>query len=217
MSYDVWLIPAENCATPASARTHALGEDAAQRPATPRAEELADVINAANDELDEDSGFLSVLPLDATGDVVFVPSPWGQIQRARDCAVPAAFAAGYGVYDPQLDVVLDPRTAVDGVTMTSGEGTFPTITPALIDHFVRAMTVDDFIIVETGEEMYTQSKRIDADTFLVEYRDGSAERHFGTEVATAGEVAAVIRGWAARDADAYRDLAWSRVDLSQDG
>lgn len=217
MSYDIWLVPADQCTSAAAARGHALNQDATEAPTTPPAEELADAITAANEQFDEESGFLSMIPLEATGDVVFVPSPWGQIQRARDIAIPTAFAAGFGVYDPQLDLVLDPRSAVDGVTMTSREGTFGTITPTLITHFVQAMDIDDFIIVETGEEMYIQSKRVDADVFLLEYRDGSADRHFGTELTTPDEVAAAIRGWAVGETDAYRGLDWSTVDLSQDG
>ena|GEM_PF-5011182 len=57
--------------------------------------------------------------------------------------VPRAFAAGYGMYDPQLDIVLSPRRSVAGKVSTSHEGSLPTIAPDLIDHFVGAMKVDD--------------------------------------------------------------------------
>ncbi len=39
--------------------------------------------------------------------------------------VPGAFAADYGMYDPQLDIVLSPRRSVAGKVSTSHEGTFP--------------------------------------------------------------------------------------------
>ncbi|NMO02960.1 hypothetical protein HH308_17245 [Gordonia sp. TBRC 11910] len=213
MSYDVWLIPAESCESADAAREFAIGQDESRSTPTAVAERLAADISAANAPLDEESGFLSLFPLEASGAAVFVPSPFPRIQVARDVVVPQAFSAGYGVYDPQLHVVLDPRTAVAGTTMTSTEGTFPTITPGLIEFFVRAMQSDDFVIIETGAEQYMQTKRVDADEFLLEYRAGSAECHFGTTVATAADVAEAMRGWIAGNDAAYQRHSWERIDL----
>ncbi|MFW0789728.1 hypothetical protein [Gordonia sp. CPCC 205333] len=213
MSYDVWLIPAAHCDTAASARAFALMQDEAEQPATEMAARLATEISAADGELDDESGFLSMSPLDGTGAAVFVPSRWPAIQQARDIVVPQAFSVGYGVYDPQLDVVLDPRGAVHGQMMTSNEGTFPTLTRGLIEHFAYAMKVKDFVIVETDVEVYMQSQRTDAEAYDLEYRDGSSDRHFGTEVARPDEVVAAMLGWLAGNEAAYQQFSWQKLEL----
>ncbi|OYD61002.1 hypothetical protein [Rhodococcus sp. OK302] len=214
MSYDFWLLPAEHCHDAAAARAFALTQDEADEPATSIACSLAADISAVNADLTEEQGFLSVTPLSGTGAAVFVPSPWRHIQDARDVVVPRAFAADYGMYDPQLDIVLSPRGSVAGRVSTSREGTFPTITPDLIDHFVGAMKVDDFVIVETRGEVYIQTTRINIEAFTVEHRAGSADQHFGTEVVAAPEVVGMMKAWLASDGDAITDqYSWTKIDL----
>ncbi|GAA3147367.1 hypothetical protein GCM10020255_025830 [Rhodococcus baikonurensis] len=125
MSYDLWLLPAEHCTDSAAARAFVLAQDAADEPATPTASDLAADISAVNADLTEEQGFLSVTPLSGIGAAVMIPSPWRRIQHARDVLVPHAFAVDYGVYDPQLDMVLSPHRSVAGKVSTSREGTFP--------------------------------------------------------------------------------------------
>lgn len=212
MSYDFWLLPAEHCQTAAAARAFALAQDEADEPATSIASSLAADISAVNADLTEEQGFLSVTPLSGTGAAVFVPSPWRRIQDARDVMVPRAFAADYGMYDPQLDIVLSPRRSVAGKVSTSHEGTFPTITPELIDHFVGAMKVDDFVVVETSDEVYIQTTRIDIKAFAVEHRAGSTDQHFDTEVLAAPEVVDMRKAWLASGDVAITDQhSWTKT------
>jgi len=211
MSYDFWLLPAEHCQDAAAARAFALAQDEADEPATLIASNLAADISA---DLTEEQGFLSVTPLSGTGTAVFVPSPWRRIQDARDVMVPRAFAADYGMYDPQLDIVLSPRGSVAGRFSTSREGTFPTITPDLIDHFVGAMKVDDFVVVETSDEVYIQTTRIDIKAFAVEHRAGSADQHFGTEAVKAPEVVDMMKAWLTSGDVAITDQhSWTKTAL----
>ncbi|QIK72432.1 hypothetical protein G7070_09335 [Propioniciclava coleopterorum] len=205
MSYDHWLFPAPWCDDPRALEA-ALETDL---PATPTAAALAAELNAAAAASDE--RLFTVSPLEASGDLLVVPSPFGSVQEVRDVLIPLAFAAGYAVHDPQLAVDLDPRTATPGELTTDEQGSFPVITPALIDHLVANMTIDDFVIVATDDQVYMQSACREFDAYQLEYRDGSADRHFGTEVATADEVAAAMRGWLAGDDSSYRDLDWEQV------
>ncbi|GAB18772.1 hypothetical protein GOEFS_064_00110 [Gordonia effusa NBRC 100432] len=213
MSYDLWLIPEQHCDTATSARDYALAQDEANEPGTDVAEGLAAAISALDAPLEEEAGFLSLFPLDGTGGAVFVPSPWSAIQQARDIVVPQAFSVGYGVYDPQLDIVLDPREARAGHLMTSNEGTFPTLTRGLVEHFARAMKVKDFVIIETADEVYIQSQRTDVGAYDLEYRDGSSDRHFGTEVASPDDVVEAMLEWLAGNVAAYQRHSWRKLDL----
>ena len=88
--------------------------------------------------------------------------------------VPGAFAADYGMYDPQLDIVLSPAQVGRRKSLDLSRRDLPTIAPDLVDHFVGAMKVDDFVLVETSDEFYMQTTRIDINAFAVEHRAGSA-------------------------------------------
>ena len=214
MSYDLWLLPAEHCPDATAARAFVLAQDEADEPATPTASTLAADISAVNADLPEEQGFLSVTPLSGIGAAVMIPSPWQRIQDARDVLVPRAFAVDYGVYDPQLDMVLSPHRSVPGKVSTSREGTFPAITPDVIDRFVETMKVDDFFVVETSAEVYIQTTRTSLEGFDVEYRAGSADQHFGTEVATAAEVVGMMKAWLVSGSDGVADQhSWTKIDL----
>ncbi|MBB4134887.1 hypothetical protein [Gordonia humi] len=213
MSYDQWLIPVRFADDPETASRHAVEQDESDAPAAPEAAALADAITRAHGPIEDASGFLSVFPLEATGDCVFVPSRFPAVELARATVIPLAFGAGFAVYDPQHGVLLDPRDAVAGTFVYSSDDPFPTITPSLIDLCVPAMRVEDFVIAETGENVYIQTKRVADDEYLLEYRDGSPDRHFGTTVSTAEQVAAAVRGWLTGDDSSYRGHHWERIEF----
>ncbi|MEZ5211858.1 hypothetical protein [Gordonia sp. (in: high G+C Gram-positive bacteria)] len=213
MSYDLWILPAEHCADASAAEAHVAGEWG--RTGQAAAQAVADRITA-RDPGDDDSGFLSCSPLDAEGDVVIVPSPFSRIQAARDATLTEALPAGFAVYDPQNGVLLDPRTAVDGVMTSRTEGDYPVITPAAVEHLCGRLRVDDFLVVETGPEFYCQTMRQTYDAYDVEYRDGSAGRHFRTSVDTADRVAGLMTAWLRGGPAAVREdaaTAWEKLDL----
>ncbi|GED99782.1 hypothetical protein nbrc107696_02290 [Gordonia spumicola] len=213
MSYDLWLIPADRCPTPEAAYAHGSATLDTDTSNDPHAQRLADAVSTASERSGED-GFLSVAPIDAEGDCVFVPSPYSSIQEARDAVVPLAFAAGFAVYDPQNGLLLDPRRAIPARMTTHRDGTFDVLSPESVDFFVSRMAVDDFVIVETALNTYMQSRRDADDVFALEYRAGSADRHFATEVPTAAHVASAMHGWLTGNDSPYRDHAWKRLDLT---
>ncbi len=214
MSYDLWLIPAGECPTPTAALAYGEAAIATTGADTaPLATQLAAAINAADDALDGD-GVLSVKPITAQGDCVFVPSPFSLIHEARDLVLPLAFAAGFMVCDPQNGIVLDPRTSVPAAVTVNGDSRYPVVSPDLVDHVVSRLAVDDFVIVETAPEFYVQTQRLGPDSFALEYRAGSADEHYGTEVSSSAQVADAIHGWIAGDDASYRELTWEKLDLN---
>ncbi|MFE5790580.1 hypothetical protein [Rhodococcus erythropolis] len=65
--------------------------------------------------------------------------------------------------------------------------------------------MDDFVVVETSDEIYIQTTRIDIKTFAVEHRAGSADQHFNSEVLAAPEVVDMMKAWLASGDDAITD------------
>lgn len=200
MSYDLWVFPAATLDVDETVR--------AETPSSPATVALAATLTAAARAADLP---LSIEPLEPQGETIVVPTPFSAAQQARNVIIPAAFAAGYAVHDPQLGLDLDPRTAVAGTLSTDDRGDFPVITPGLIDQLMAVMAVDDFLIVGLGDQVYMQSARRADDVYQLEYRAGSAQEHYGTEVATAAQVAAAMRGWLAGDEASYRDYDWAKV------
>ena len=75
---------------------------------------------------------------------------------------------------------------------------------------------EEFLIVERSSDRsgqtYIQTSRGESD-WVVEHRDGSAERHFRTRVPDLEAVHAILTAWA-RDGDDWRTtVAWERITL----
>lgn len=208
MSYDQVLIPVArvNDLPETLAWVEAEGE---KETATSTAAALAATLSeAASTE-----ALFSIVPLQATGEALFVPAVYSAAQRARDVVLPAAFAAGYAVYDPQMMVLLDPRTAVSGHLTTQRFGSFPTLSPALIDALLKATGSGDFLVAEREKLWFMQCYDNGDGTFALERRDGAEHDHLATVATSAGQVGDALRGWLTGDDSAYRDLAWEVLTL----
>lgn len=136
---------------------------------------------------------------------MFVPAVYPAAQRARDLVIPRAFAASFAVYDPQIDVLLDPRTAVAGLRPRSGSASFPTLTPGLIDALLGATQNGD-LVAERGDLWFMQYAD-NGDTFALEYA-GRRGQHLAAVVHGVDEISAALHGWLTGDDAAYRDLTW---------
>ncbi|MFF4529852.1 DUF6891 domain-containing protein [Streptomyces sp. NPDC001407] len=80
------------------------------------------------------------------------------------------------------------------------------------DRFVVAERTAD----ESGGDHYLQTWHEGAGPYEVEYREGSAERHFGVRMASADEVAAVFVAWARGTEGWSEGYAWERVELGEE-
>ena len=74
---------------------------------------------------------------------------------------------------------------------------------------------EGFLIVERTDDpsghTYAQTARLDDGSFTVEYRDGSAERHFATQVVDVRGVYEVLTGWAFGRRDWHDGRQWRRL------
>lgn len=205
MSYDQIALPAAHCDSPDTLIAHL--EAQVGRPATPEAAALAARIG------EQCGDVLSASPLEAEGDVVAVPVVFSGVEQAREVVHAEARAAGFGVYDPQLGLLFDPRAALPGRLMTR-DGELPTLTPGVVAQLVDALAVDDFLVVTTDDaQVFAQTYRRSADRYDVERREGGPERHVGTSVASAREVRALLDAWLRGDGAAVARVTWERVDL----
>lgn len=205
MSYDQIVLPAARCASLDTAIAHL--EAQVDRPATPEAAALAARIEERCGDV------LSLSPLEAQGDAVAVHVTFRGVELAREVVHAEARAAGFGICDPQLALVVDPRSALPG-RVTTRQGELPTLTPAVVAQLVVGLAVDDFLVVTTDDdEVFAQAYRRSEDVFAVERREGGPERHLGTSVASAGEVHALLDAWLRGDSATVERVAWERVDL----
>ena len=209
MSYDQIALPASHCddldTMAAHLETHL--ETQVDRPATPEAAALAARIGERCGDI------LSVSPLEAEGDVVAVTVTFRGVDQAREVVHAEARAAGFGVYDPQLGVLFDPRAALPG-RITTRDGELPTLTPAAVAQLVGALAVDDFLVVTTDDDqVFAQTYRRSDHVFDVERREGGPEQHLGTSVASADEVRFLLDAWLRGDGAALDQVDWERVAL----
>ncbi|HEY1135759.1 MAG TPA: hypothetical protein VGE77_14380 [Nocardioides sp.] len=205
MSYDQILLPAAHCDDADAADAHLDAQ--AGRPASPEAAALAARIE------ERCADVLSVSPLEAEGDTLVVPVTFRGVEQARRAVHEEARAAGFGVYDPQVGVVFDPRTALPGHLATR-DGVLPTVTPAAVAHLVDTLAVDGFLVVTTADEqVYAQTYRRSTGAFDVERREGGPDRHFGTAVGSAAEVRTLLDAWLRGDHDTVARVTWDRVAL----
>ncbi|WP_024802673.1 hypothetical protein [Nocardia sp. BMG51109] len=94
----------------------------------------------------------------------------------------------------------------------------PDPTPAQLRQLVAGLSPgNNYLIYELRDAVaraetahYIQTYRhVDEGYFDVEYREGTAERHYATSMASAAEVVAALSGWAGRDGDWTRSYTWS--------
>lgn len=209
MSYDLYVVPAAVCTDHASVEAHV--DSQAGKPPEAVAAGIAAAITARNSP-DDELSFLSIHPLQPEGDVVPVPAPFSQVQQARDAAIEAAINAGFGVYDPQNLMVIDPRQAATALVETSSDRNYPLVSPDMVAILAGRMRDKDHLIVEVDNQYYMQSVRR-ADVYVVEIRAGSADQHFGMNVGSPDDVARTIGLWLTGKMDELRALPWEKVNF----
>lgn len=74
---------------------------------------------------------------------------------------------------------------------------------------------EKFLVIErlsdTTQQTYIQSARNDDGTYVVEYRDGSPQKHFGTNVGDMRSAHAVITAWAFELPHWSDSATWSQI------
>ncbi|KAF0836735.1 hypothetical protein [Nocardia caishijiensis] len=211
MSYDHILLPSGAASSLDEIDAYLTAQEGL--PETDAIAEIAAELNARDSALPEEDAFLSSPVSGPSGDTLFVPSPYDAIGFVRNLLFDLATPRGYAVYDPQLSWLIDPAGHIPVAVTHGGAGEFPYLTEELAHRWVAGLAAPNpYLIVERGAQDYIQTYREPNGLYTLEYRDGSAERHFGTKLGIAAEVARVIWDWT--NGKAVADAAnWARVEL----
>ncbi|WP_067531795.1 hypothetical protein [Nocardia crassostreae] len=211
MSYDHVLLPSGAAATPAAVDTYLAMQDG--KPATPAVAELAAELDKRNGELPEEDNFLTdPVAESAVGAALFVSSPIDAVGFVRNLLFELATPLGYAVYDPQLTWLIDPAGHVPIAVSHGGAGEFPYLTQELARRWIPELGAPGpYLIADRGDEVYIQTYRHDDGHYDLEYRDGSADRHFTIAVRDAELVADLIWEWTSGDRSRFDTLDWERL------
>ncbi|CDP83950.1 MULTISPECIES: hypothetical protein [Mycolicibacterium] len=167
-------------------------------------------------ENDEETGFLSVAPIDGDARGAVVPTWIGSIPENRAAMLELARDHGLGLYDPQRDRLYDPRGHIQGLTVTLGDGwDVPYLSPALLsDLFDHPHPEYPWVIIERADQCYIQSKFPPDEHVEVEYRRGGPDRHYQAVTADRQLAQKVLWGWAIESADWDSMLQWEPMDFT---
>ncbi|MCM6772655.1 hypothetical protein NDR87_06685 [Nocardia sp. CDC159] len=214
MSYDQVLLPSGVASTPAEVDAYLTGQQG--RPESEQVAAIAAELNRRNEALPERDAFLDTAPVGGaeTGTALYVSSDYDAIGHLRALLFELATPRGYAVYDPQLAWLIDPAGHVPVTVTHGGAGEFPYLTGVLVDLWVPTLSAPNpYLIAEREPQRYVQTFRDETGRYTIEYRDGSPDRHFGTQTADAALVADLIWGWATEDRGRFGELDWRPVEL----
>ncbi len=213
MSYDHILLPSGAASTPAEVEEYLTAQQG--RPEAEPIVAIAAELMRLNSELPESDSFLSTnVGGDGAGATLHIPSPYDAIGHVRGLLFELATPRDFAIFDPQLSWLIDPAGRVDVAVTHGGAGEFPYLTKKLVDEWIPALSEPGpYLIVERAPEVYIQTYRSGPDDYALEYRDGSADRHFAAELIGGQRVADLIWDWTTGDRTRLDALAWNRLDL----
>ncbi|WHU47735.1 hypothetical protein QNM97_01590 [Gordonia sp. L191] len=143
----------------------------------------------------------------------YVPAAWPDAERSREVVIPLAAVWGFDVYDPQENLYIDTEHAVPISVHHGTVGRFPMLGPRMLDTLIgRLVDPHPFLIIERDSEVYAQTRVRDDGRFDLEYRDGSAERHFAT-VTDPDRLPGHLWAWVLGGPAALSDMEWTKLDL----
>ena len=214
MSYDHVLLPSGAATTLDEADAYLAAQQGL--PQTPTVAAIAAELNARNDELPTAEGILANAPVgdSETGAALQVSSSHEAIGRLRALLFEFATPRDYAVYDPQLAWLIDPAGHLPVAVTHGGAGEFPYLTARLAHEWVANLPDHSpYLIVERAPQYYIQTFRDNDGTYILEYRDGSPDRHVGTRLAEADRVAELLWAWTTGDRTRLDTIDWQPVDL----
>ncbi|MFE3053085.1 hypothetical protein [Nocardia sp. NPDC059239] len=211
MSYDLVLLPSGAAVSPAEVDTYLTAQDG--RPAGDAVTEIAAELDERNGELPEADSFLGSPAGDGVlGDALFVSTPYDAIGHVRGLLFELGTPHDYALWDPQLAWLVDPAESVTAAVTHGGAGEFPYLTRQLVELWIPELgQPGPYLIVETGDQIYIQTYRHQDGHYDLEYRDGSADKHFAATANDPRIVADLIWGWATGDRSGFAALDWQRL------
>lgn len=171
------------------------------------------------DGRDPDQVPWSVAPAITAPDWIYLCVSWSRAQELSEVVRRVAAEHCLSVYDPQSDVVVHraaERAPILRATTERGDTIDDPSEDLLfmlfedVEQGGGGYLIVDALTDETGQT-YAQTSRNKDGSYVVEYRAGSAERHYGTTAADMRTAHALITGWAF-DLDGWRESAeWERM------
>ncbi len=127
-------------------------------------------------------------------------------------------------YDVNLKRLYNSHGSASVRVLLGGKVVIPYATAQLLDHVVRNPKWPDpdapFVIIDRDDpgdgEYYVQTYLNDGGSYSLEYRDGSAERHYGCETSDPGVVSDAMWSWVVGDYRRLQEMArWEFVDCDE--
>lgn len=218
MSYDfAVLLPETVGPDDADALTAAIavfeGESVVSAGADPRLLSFLTDLEAAG-AADDDSGWVSVWPLHAGADGLAVPTTYGNVDDNHVVLLKIAARHGLVLVDLSSQKVDRPGPGVP-VGVKAGDGTrLGALTYRGLQSLIDGLPPSDpWIVLERDSEVYVQTFRQEDGTFLLEHRDGNADRHFRTTASDGHEVLTRMWSWAQEEPSWDASADWESVQF----
>jgi hypothetical protein len=179
----------------------------------PRLSAFLDDLEAAG-AADEDHGWVSVWPLGVGVHGLGVPTTYADVDNNLVVLLRLAARHGLVLVDLNAQTVHRPAPG-EPVGVKAGDGTrLGALTYRRLESIVTGLPpAEPWIVLERDPEVYVQTLRQPDGSFVLEHRDGSAYRHFGTRVSQAHEVLTRMWAWLQGEPDWNADADWERVQF----
>lgn len=178
------------------------------KPPTARVQAYCEALAAQfPDPESEETPWAAGGPLDnASGPLLYVAVSYSQAEQVGKVAKQLAAEHGLVFFNPQTSPDTPGR-----VTVTTGVGSaaLPESWPRFLSHVLRE--VDDYVIVDSGEDHLFAQARNDDGTFTLEYRDGSAQKHYQVHGVDLGDVSDALSQWSEGRRDFIPTHTWHRL------
>lgn len=159
------------------------------------------------DEESEESPWSAGSPVGAgTGPFLYICVGYSYADQVGPVAERLAAEHGLVFFNPQTTPGNPGR-----VTITTGVGSaaLPESWPRFLSHVLRE--VDDYVIVDSGEDHLFAQARNDDGTFTLEYRDGSPQKHYQVQGVDLGDVSGALSQWSEGRRDFIPTHTWHRL------
>ncbi len=167
------------------------------------------------DAIGED-GFLSMWPVSSSSRGAVLCTRWPEWQRTIYELLEMTRDRQLAMVDRQLQQVFDPRGRVDAEVMIANGTKLPYLTEQIVvDVMANQEHYGDYIIAEKAENDYIQSLYERGQPCQVEYRAGSADKHFQTFTSDRSLVPRLISAWLEHGPQAplLQAQSWQRLEL----
>jgi hypothetical protein len=159
---------------------------------------------------EDDDGPWSSPPLleSASGPIVYFSMVYSRADEVSEAAAQLAAEHDLVCFDPNRNILRGTHT---GLTITTENGRIAL--PGLWFAFVlkELRQADAFIIVDDGRpHSYAQARNVDG-TLILEYRDGSPDKHFQATDVPLDQIADALSQWAAGQRQFISRHSWQRL------